>query len=62
MRDFFASAAAHPDEMIAKAQQELEEGIQGICESIRYILFANDPAIIRTIDREIKKKKKHLHS
>lgn len=62
LRDFFASAAAHPDEMIAKAQQELEEGVQGICESIRYILFANDPAIIRTIDREIGDFEKHLHS
>ena len=62
MRDFFASAAAHPDEMIAKAQQELREVLQGICESIQYILFANDPAIIRTIDREISDFEKHLHS
>lgn len=60
--NFFVSSASNPDELIEKARQELREGIQGICESARYMIFANEPAVIRTIDREIGDFEEHLRT
>lgn len=60
--DFFVHSASNPDEMLEKARQELREGIQGIGESAQYMIFANEPAVIRTIDREIDDFEQHLRS
>ena len=50
------------DQLAAKVEEELQEGLNGIHESIRYILFANEPRVIRTITREISDFEVHLRS
>lgn len=60
--NFFGGSAFNSNEFIDKAKQELTEGIQGVCESAIYMIFANEPAVIRTIDREIGDFEEHLRT
>lgn len=50
------------DELVAKVEKEIQEGLDGISASIRYIIFANEPRIIRTITREISDFEDHLRN
>ena len=50
------------DELVAKVEKEIQEGLDGISASIRYIVFANEPRVIRTISREISDFEDHLRN
>ena len=48
------------DELAEKIEQEIQEGLRGIHDSIRYILFANEPEVIQTITKEISDFENHV--
>ena len=50
------------DELVAKVEKEIQEGLDGISASIHYIVFANEPRVIRTISREISDFEDHLRN
>lgn len=50
------------DELVSKVEKEIQEGLDGINASIRYIVFANEPRVIRTISREIGDFEDHLRN
>ena len=50
------------DELVAKIEKEIQEGLDGISASIYYIVFANEPRVIRTISREISDFEDHLRN
>lgn len=50
------------DELVAKVEKEIQEGLDGISASIQYIVFANEPRVIRTISREISDFEDHLRN
>jgi predicted nucleic acid-binding Zn-ribbon protein len=50
------------DELVAKVEKEIQEGLDGISASIRYIVFANEPRVIRTISKEISDFEDHLRN
>ena len=50
------------DELVAKVEKEIQKGLDGISTSIHYIIFANEPRVIRTISREISDFEDHLRN
>ncbi|MDN3508813.1 MAG: hypothetical protein P0S93_02130 [Candidatus Neptunochlamydia sp.] len=48
------------DELVAKVEKEIQEGLDGINVSVRYIVFANGLRVIRIISREISDFEDHL--
>lgn len=50
------------DELVTKVEKEIQEGLDGISASVHYIVFANEPKVIRTISREISDFEDHLRN